>query len=194
MSDKKTKEEWCQETCYKCQYRKDADLEQHRIYHLVGRITSEEYKEIMKFLDKAWLVSNKDPIHIVLESFGGDAASSFAIYDSIMNLRNIGIPVNVTAYGMALSGGAIILQAGATRRISRNCVFMIHEIVADIYGDTGQREDTEKCCQIFNNNLYRMLAERSGKTTAKIKKDLKRKMKYMTAEEVVEYGFADEIV
>lgn len=71
---------------------------------------------------------SEDPITIILNNPGGDWYHGVAIYDAIKTCKS---HVTIKVYGMAMSMGAVILQAADERIMAPNAKLMIH------YGTMG---------------------------------------------------------
>lgn len=139
--------------------------------------------------------SNKDPIHIILNNPGGDWYHGMAIYDSIVSSKCY---VTVEVIGMAMSMGAVILQAANERVISPNSKFMMH------YGSMGLEATHSKIFDKWSDENKKVNAEMEKIFMDKILKKhpsfklkkLKEMLNYdtiLTAQEAVELGLADKI-
>ncbi len=74
---------------------------------------------------------NSEPITIIMNNPGGDQLHGLAIFDAIRACRS---EVIIKVFGMAMSMGSIILQAGDRRLMSPNSRLMVH------YGYFGMSE------------------------------------------------------
>lgn len=168
-----------------------------------------EYKMSNTFLKniRALEIKSDKPITIHMQSVGGEWSDGMAIYDAIAMSR---CHVTIIAYGQAESMSSIIFQAADRRLITPNTYFMSH------YGSTaagGEYQSVQnwiryekRICDIMLD-IYagsciggQYFKEKYGSypDTEKVKLYLSRKLKsgdwYLTAEEAVHYGFADEII
>ena len=168
-----------------------------------------EYKMSNTFLKniRALEIKSDKPITIHMQSVGGEWSDGMAIYDAIAMSR---CHVTIIAYGQAESMSSIIFQAADRRLITPNTYFMSH------YGSTaagGEYQSVQnwiryekRICDIMLD-IYagscvvgQYFREKYGASpdVEKVKLYLSRKLKsgdwYLTAEEAVHYGFADEII
>lgn len=150
---------------------------------------------------------NKRPITIKMISCdGGSWDYCLSICDAIKNSR---APVDIEATGLTASSGSVILQMGRKRRIGSYSSFMIHCGSLYYEGYSISAESTAAANKLEHQKMLNMYAERcqngeffkSGKYSfSRIKGYLDTKMKnkgdwYLRSpEEVVYYGFADEVM
>jgi ATP-dependent Clp protease protease subunit len=131
------------------------------------------------------------PIEFYINSPGGSVVDGLALYDVI---HTISAPVNTTCVGTAASMGAILLTAGTgTRAALPNSRIMIHQVSSGARGTAAdlriQMAETDK----LENTLYKILAEKTGKTVKQIAKDCDRDY-YMSSEEAKAYGLIDTVI
>ena len=142
-----------------------------------------------------------------MQSVGGEWSDGMAIYDAISMCR---CHVTMIAYGQAESMSSIILQAADKRLMTRHTYFMCH------YGSTAAGGDylnvqnwikyEKQICDVMMS-IYasscaggKYFKDKYGRKPdlEKIKSFLYRKLKsgnwYISAEEAVHYGFADEVI
>ena len=140
-------------------------------------------------------LANEDPkkdIYLYVNSPGGSVTSTLAIVDTMNHVRP---DVSTFCVGMAASGGAIILSAGAKgkRYILPNAEVMIHQPLGGAEGQATDIAISAKHILKTKDNLNKLLAKNTGKTFAQIEKDVERDF-FMDAEEAKKYGIIDEII
>src|SRR5580704_10773594 len=121
-------------------------------------------------------------IHLYINSPGGSVTSTLAIYDTMQFLE---CPVVTYCMGMAASGGAILLAAGAKGK--RYCLphakVMIHQPWSQ--GMSGQASDVEiEMKEILREKkrLNELLARHTGRPLEIIEAETERN-RYFTAQE-----------
>jgi ATP-dependent Clp protease protease subunit len=142
----------------------------------------------MLFLDKE---DSHMPIEFYINSPGGSVSAGLALYD-VMN--TISAPVNTTCVGMAASMGAVLLAGGTGTRASLpHSRIMIHQVSSGFRGTSAdiriQVSETNK----LEDQLFQILADRTGKTKKQIAKDCDRDY-YLSAVEAKEYGLIDSVI
>jgi len=134
--------------------------------------------------------SEKD-ISLYINSPGGVVTSGLAIYDTMQYLK---APVSTICIGQAASMGAILLAAGATgkRYGLPNSRIMIHQGTSGFRGNTPDVEIQVKEVMHLTERLMNILAEHTGQTNEKVRRDSERDY-FMGAEEAKAYGLIDEV-
>ncbi len=140
-------------------------------------------------------LANEDPekeIKMYINSPGGSVYAGLAMIDTMNFIKP---DVSTTAVGMAASMGAVLLAAGAKgKRYSLpNARIMIHQGSAGFQGSTPDVEITARELLRTGKTLDQMLAEYTGQTEEKIRKDSDRDY-YMTPDEAKDYGMIDEVI
>ncbi|MFA6604085.1 MAG: ATP-dependent Clp protease proteolytic subunit [Patescibacteria group bacterium] len=143
----------------------------------------------MLFLD----AENRDkPISLYIMSPGGYVTAGLAIYD-VMQL--IHAPVSTICMGQAASMGAVLLCAGAKglRYVLPNAEVMIHQVLGGAEGQVADVKIRAAHMDKTNERLLRIIAEHTGQSLEKVRRDADRD-NFMSAEEAVAYGLADAIM
>jgi ATP-dependent Clp protease protease subunit len=154
-----------------------------------GLIDGSTSIKLVKALELMGGSSNK-PIRIVLNSCGGFIVHGYAIYDAI---KHCPVPVIVEVYGEACSAASIILQAADHRRLHRSALVMIHDGSSQFDGHPRDLEEMARISKLERERMYRIYAERSGKSIEHFAKRCAHDAFYTAAEAVAE-GLADEII
>ena len=131
-------------------------------------------------------------ISIYINSPGGIITSGMAVYDT---MQFVGCNVRTYCIGQASSMAAVLLAAGTKgkRYVLPNSRVLIHQPMGGARGsatDIGiQAEEILR----MRERLNEILAEHTGQTVEQIAQDVDRD-RFMSAEQAVEYGLADEII
>lgn len=141
-------------------------------------------------------LESQDPereVFIYLNSPGGSVLAGMAIYDTMQYIKP---DVCTIAMGQAASMGAFLLAAGAAgkRKVLPHARVMIHQPWAGGIG--GQVTDIEiraKELVKTKTELNQLLSHHTGQSYDKVVRDTERDY-FMTAEEAVAYGIADEVI
>ena len=137
-----------------------------------------------------------DPIKFYISTYGGSADEMFSIYD-MMSILKGQCEIQTIGLGKVMSAGTLILAAGTKgkRQIGRHCRVMIHAVAAGSVGELHNMENEMKSIKHIQETYIAALARETHMTTRTIQKLLDRRVNvYLTAEEAVEYGIADEII
>ena len=132
-------------------------------------------------------------ITMYINTPGGSISAGLAIYDT---MKYISCDISTVVIGMAASMGSVIASSGTKgkRFILPNSEFMIHQALTGVpYTQSANIQISAKHIERQNDRLAQILANNTGKTKEQLLKDMDRD-NYMTAEESLEYGLADEII
>lgn len=135
----------------------------------------------------------KKDIKLYLNSPGGSVPATLAIYDTMQYVKP---DVSTICIGMAASGAALLLAAGAKgkRFALPNSEVLIHQVMAGgIEGQAVEIEISAKHIIRLKDRLNRILSKHTGKPLEQVEKDTDRDF-YMDAEEAKKYGIIDEII
>jgi ATP-dependent Clp protease protease subunit len=175
--------------------RKDQSDRLRDIY-LIGDIEKDTARSAIERLRELANDNNK-PITFYINSAGGNVTDGLALHDSIRHLVARGIEVTIIVQGMAYSMGSVVLQAASPGR--RLCFphswIMIHEPAkwAGWQSTTAAAQHLDRLKQM-QNQIYRILSERSGKPLRQIIRDTKRTDFYLDAPRAQDYGLIDEVL
>lgn len=133
-------------------------------------------------------------IHLYINSPGGSVSAGLGIYD-IMQFVKCDIRTYCT--GMAASMGSLLMTAGAKgkRFLLPHARIMIHQPLIS-GGLSGQASDIEiHAREIIDmrGRLTKLYEKHTGQSYDRLMKDMDRD-NFMSAEEAVKYGLADQIV
>lgn len=168
-------------------------LKERKVF-LWGGVTDKSARDITEKLLYLEMDQPGEPITFYINSPGGSITAGMAIYDT---MKMISAPITVIVTGMAASMGSILLCGAdkGKRLLYPHSRVLIHQplisgqmvaVAVDIH---IQAKEMER----LRDELNAILAGSSGQPLEKIEKDTDRDF-YMTAEEAIEYGLADEII
>ncbi len=167
-----------------------------RDVYLIGDIDKDSARATIERMRELANDSTK-PITLYINSAGGNVTDGLAIHDAIRQLVDAGIEISVVVQGMAYSMGSVVLQAASPgRRVAfAHSWIMIHEPAkwAGWQSTTAAAQHLERLKQM-QGQIYRILANRSGKPLRQIIRDTKRTDFYLDALKAKEYGLIDEII
>lgn len=128
-------------------------------------------------------------IKVRLSSPGGDAFEGITIHNL---LAKHPARVEVDIDGQASSAASVIAMAGDVVRIARNSLIMIHQAWGGNARSADEHRSEAEALDALNRNTAEMYAQRSGKSVDEVA-SLMQSDKWLTAEEAVELGLADEV-
>ena len=170
--------------------------ERLRDIYLIGDIEKDSARSVIERLRELSNDSRK-PITIYMNTAGGNVTDGLAIHDAVRYLVTQGTQITVIVQGMAYSMGSVVLQAASPgRRFAfPHSWIMIHEPAkwAGWQSTTAAAQHLDRLKQM-QSQIYRILAERSGKPLRQIIKDTKRTDFYLDALKAKEYGLIDDVL
>jgi len=137
--------------------------------------------------------SEKD-IHFYINSPGGSVTSGLSIYDVMQFIK---CDVATYVMGQACSMGSLLAQSGTAgkRFLLPNARHMIHQVSSGARGTAIDMQIQVEEVLKLNKLLTEIYVQHNskGKNFDQLKQDMSRDY-FMSAQEAVEYGLADEIV
>ena len=173
-----------------------------RVIGLVGDIQEEKLAEIihaflyMNEMNKESPDEDKKDIEFYLSTYGGSADDMFALYD-IMKLVKKTTDICTIGMGKVMAAGVLLLASGThgKRRIGKNCRVMLHSVMGGNHGSLHNLVNEMEAIQDLQEMYINCLVEETKMTKSQLKNMLERKVNvYLSAEEAIEYGIADEII
>ena len=164
----------------------------------LGDIDEENSNDVIQFiheinyLDAGKAEKKREPITLIVNSYGGDIYRGFGVVDAIIDSVT---PVHTVCYGAALSMGFIIMASGHKRSASKHSTFMYHEILWSLNDEKlsshmREVEEGKRIMAIYDSIIlkYTNLTKKQLDTVKKEHKDW-----YMSADEALSYGIIDEV-
>jgi ATP-dependent Clp protease protease subunit len=167
-----------------------------RDIYLVGDIEKETARQAIERL-RELANEGHQPITIYINSAGGNVTDGLALHDTIRHLVSLGHEITIIVQGMAYSMGSIVLQSASPgkRFAFPHSWIMIHEPAkwAGWQSTSAAAQHLDRLKQM-QSQIYRILADRSGKPLRQIIRDTKRTDFYLDAVRAKEYGLIDEVL
>lgn len=131
-------------------------------------------------------------ILMYINSPGGSVVAGMSIYDTMNYIR---ADVSTIVLGQAASMGSLLASAGTKgkRYILPHATHMIHQPLGSASGQSSDVEIQANELVRWKKTLTEIYHIQTGQTVAKLTKDMDRD-KFLTAQEAVDYGLADEIL
>lgn len=132
-------------------------------------------------------------VTVNIRSIGGDVNHALLIHDSLCQIEN----VTTVCYGYTASAATLIAQAGKTRQVSSNALYLIHQCSTVARGNIADLKDTIDTMEKTNDRIVNLYSTRTGKPADHFREILNRKNgngEWLSPEETVNLGLADEIV
>jgi ATP-dependent Clp protease protease subunit len=139
-------------------------------------------------------MKNRQPIEIICNSYGGQLYECMALISKIERFQEDGYKINTTLTGKAMSCGQLIFMFGTHRRMYRYGTLLIHKLSNWNVGNYDQLEvgfEEDKRLQDLLNNLI----VKKTKIPLDVLLDKTKGVDwYLSPEDCIKYGMADEII
>ena len=160
----------------------DTDVNEHSASLVVAQLLFLESED-----------ANKD-ILFYINSPGGSVTAGMCIYDTMQFIKP---DVSTIVMGQACSMGSLLATAGTKgkRMILPNARHMIHQPSGGAGGQATDMEIQVNEILKMKKNLTQIYVDHNGKgkTFEELSRDMERD-NFMSAQEAVDYGLADEII
>lgn len=130
-----------------------------------------------------------EEIVVHVNSGGGMVSAGMEIYSMIAQRKNVTVLID----GIAASAAGVLTQGADKVMISPVGAIMIHNVSSGANGDYHEMEKTAEALKELNKAMASAYAQKSGRTLEEIL-ELMDKETWLSAEKVVNYGFADGII
>ena len=162
---------------------------------LYGPVSEEKCEEVIDSMLK-YTYSGGDLIQLIVSTNGGLACEMFSVYDIMRSCKQDCV-VATLGIGKVMSAGVLLLAAGTegSRQIGENCQIMIHGLRAEQGGSISSMENDLENLGKLQERYIKVLSQETNMSKRYIKKLFNKKLDvYLSAEEAVELGIADEII
>lgn len=129
-------------------------------------------------------------VTVYINSYGGDAFAGHAMYSQLRRHKG---GVDTVVDGIAASAASIVAMAGEKRSMGLGTMIMVHNPWTLALGEADDMRKTADVLDRVRDNLVAIYEERTGLPRERIVELLDEET-WMTAEEAVSMGFADEVM
>ena len=169
-------------------------LKQKNTDEYLGTILSMDEEQ----LEEQDLNQIKPNIDFYISTNGGSADEMFAMYDVMRMIKDEGVStISTYGVGKVMSAGVLLLASGTKgkRYVGKHCRVMIHSVIGGHVGPMHQLESEFEEVKKIQDSYIKSLAHETEMTEKYLRNLLKKKTNvYLTAQEAVDLGIADEIV
>lgn len=138
----------------------------------------------------AELTDENEELRVIINSPGGDVQAGQEIYSILKDVKN---HVTIEVQSMAASAASMIAMAGDTVKMSPVALLMIHNASTCTSGDYRDMQHTADVLQTVNTAIMQAYIAKTGKTEDELR-DMMDRETWLTANQCLENGFADEII
>lgn len=171
---------------------KGSDTLELRIYNTVEQDSwwKESETSAKYFAEQLDAHKNAKEIKVYINSLGGSVMEGIAIYNQ---LKRHSAHKTVYIDGFACSIASVIAMAGDTVIMPKNAVMMIHNAWVVAMGNAAELRKAADDLDVINAVSMQAYLDRAGeKLTREKLTEMLDAETYLTAEQCIEYGFADK--
>ncbi len=136
------------------------------------------------------LISQKEPIHVLIDTDGGNLKTAMAIYDVLLASK---APIFTYGLSEVSSAGVLIYIAGKKRFAFKHTQFMTHESSLSVAGSKKDFEATSAQCIEQNDQVEKLFKERLKMGPRNFKK-LHEVSNYLWAPDAKKYKIVTDIM
>ncbi|MBN7275512.1 Clp protease ClpP [Ligilactobacillus pobuzihii] len=163
---------------------------------VVGEVVTDEWSEsetsAAGFRDSLKGIGDVSTINLHINSPGGSVFEGIAIYNMLKQNK---ATVNTYVDGLAASIASVIAMSGDTIFMPKNAMMMIHNPYMITMGNASElRKQADSLDQVTNSSVITYLDKAGDKLDEDTLKQLMDNETWLTAQEAVDYGLADEVL
>lgn len=164
--------------------------------YIYGEITDDPYEEngasAVSFRNVLKSIGEVKEINLHINSPGGNVFEGIAIYNMLKQSK---AKVNVYIDALAASIASVIAMSGDTIFMPKNSTLMIHKPYEGVVGNADElRKEADVMDKITQLSVEAYLEKAGDKLDEATVTSLMAQESWLTADEAIEYGLADEIV
>lgn len=170
----------------KAEFTNSAEVATLKIYDYVGKYEEVNTENIQNQLDEC----NGKPLEIYINSYGGEVFEGFAIYNMLRRYTGY---KKVYIDGIAASIASVIAMAGNEVVMNKASMLMIHNASGCAFGTFKEMEQVAEALKKINEVIRDVYKEKTNLDDETLT-TLMDNESYLTAQECVDYGFANNII
>ena len=170
----------------KAEFTNSAEVATLKIYDYVGKYEEVNIENIQNQLDEC----NGKPLEIYINSYGGEVFEGFAIYNMLQRYTGY---KKVYIDGIAASIASVIAMAGNEVIMNKASMLMIHNASGCAFGTFKEMEQIAEALKKINEVIRDVYKEKTNLDDETLT-TLMDNESYLTAQECVDYGFANNII
>jgi ATP-dependent Clp protease protease subunit len=178
-----------------------AEVPESRSIMFVGEVNEQRAADLISALLVLSQTKEKDQeraddIKLYISTYGGSADEMFGIYD-VMNFCKQFCDIQTIGLGKVMSAGTLMLSAGTKgkRKLGKHCRVMVHSVNGGQVGDIHNLQNELEQTVALQDSYIQAMSDETRMTKKQIQALINQKVNvYLTAEEAIEKGLADEVL
>ena len=147
----------------------------------------------MKVIQTMYDLPAPPPIHIYIQSYGGEVFAALATLGRISHLVKTGFEVHTVVEGFCASAATLISVGGSRRFMRPYSCMMIHQLSSGFWGTYAEMKDEQKNVDLMMN-IIRSVYNKHTHLGLKDLDDILTHDLYLSPEECIQKGLTDEVL
>ncbi len=154
----------------------------------INEVQSELIVSALLYLDSK---PTNTPVHLYINSGGGEVVSGWSIHDTIRQMRR---SVYTYCTGQCASMAAVLFASGDKRFMLPHSRIMLHQASTGFQGRAEDMRIQAEVMERTNKELMQLIAKYTSKSVEEIENDVMRGDCWLFGMEAVAYNIADELL
>lgn len=179
-----------------CLYQYYHQLKENRTVVFNDEVNASILESVILPLQDFEKDDSTSPVTLIIHTPGGSPLDGLVLANVIDNYKK---PLNIVAYGLVASMGAILMCAGRKNpNVKKYCykftVGLYHDGITAVEGESGSVEDVVAFNKRLDSMIKDYVVENTNFTLEEYESKVHRHQLYLTADELLEKGIVDEIL
>jgi ATP-dependent Clp protease protease subunit len=160
-------------------------------FYIFEEFTPALARDFVSWLD-AWDPFTSRELYITINSPGGSAYSLFSMLDAMRLTRH---KIVTIGSGHIMSCGFLLFISGRTRVLHKTCTCLSHRISAGAWGNISDHNREFRQLENLHKIVHQICKNNSKLTVKQVDKILLSETdRYISVEDMLKYGLADELI
>lgn len=170
-------------------------VERHPVDWWTGKKIEGNFIAQDEFLKDLDTVKGCDSLTIRINSYGGDAVVGMMIHNRLRELARDGMRLTAVVDAVAMSAASVIMAACDTVQINPTGLVMIHRVAGFFFGyyNADELNQNVEALGQYDRALVEAYRRKTGKSADELL-HMMQETTYLTGEDAVRMGFADELI
>ena len=170
----------------------DQQVDNNRYIYLTGDINEDKAKEVIERMLELQEIDPLEEITMIINSYGGEVYSMFAITDM---MEIIIPPIKTVCVGTCCSAAAFIFLYGekGKRFMTKHSSLLIHQVSGGMWGTTKDVNIEIENMKYLQKQMVEEISHRSALSTEEVDAMIDRDC-YIKPEEAIKYEMCDGII
>jgi len=147
----------------------------------------------LKVLQTMYDLSAPPPIHIYIQSNGGEIFAALSTLGRLIELRNKGFDIHTIVDGFCASGATLISVGGSKRFIRPYACMLIHQLSSEFWGTYEEFKDEKQNVDLIMTIIKKVYKDHTTLDPKELDEILTHDL-YLSPQECLDKGLVDEVM